>query len=76
MGDRNKPDSYDECAIERTHGGAATPQQVLEDHTVAMRSNAESLKFEASFASHASSRPSRSASIVVVFDSSKGGAQK
>ena len=36
--------------------------------------NAESLKFELTFTSHASSRPGRSASIVVVFDSTKGGA--
>jgi hypothetical protein len=75
MGDLNKSGSFDDCPIERTHGGAATPQQVLEESHVALR-NAESLKFETTSASHASSRPSRSASIVVVFDCSKGGAQK
>jgi len=49
------------------------PNRFWRSHIVAMR-NAESLKFELTFASHASSRPGRSASIVVVFDSTKGGA--
>jgi hypothetical protein len=38
--------------------------------------NVESLKFELTFASHPSSRPGRSASMVVVFEAAKGGALK
>jgi hypothetical protein len=51
------------------------PYRFWRSHHVATH-NAESSKFELTFASHASSRPSRAASIVAVFDCPKGGALK
>jgi hypothetical protein len=51
------------------------PNRFWRSHHVATH-NAESSKFELTFASHASSRPGRFASIVFVVDCSKGGALK